>query len=66
MSGRKEILETQVRKGAQRALKRALNEIENEPKLTIEACPDKAIIDSKQMEDVLSWLFGRREVNNGD
>jgi hypothetical protein len=66
MSKRKTITEAKVEEAVRRAWKRALDEIANEPKLIVEACPDKAVTDSKQLEEVLSWLFKRREVNNGD
>ena len=62
----KEVTEDEVRKAIQRALKQVLKEIENEPKLVIEAGSDKTVADSTQLEDVLSWLFRRREVNNDD
>lgn len=66
MSNQKKVTETQVRKTIQRALKQVLKEIENEPKPVIEAGSDKTVVDSTQLEDVLSWLFRRREVNNDD
>ena len=66
MTSRKEITEAEVRRAVQKALKTMLKEIEDDPKLIIESCPDKAVADSKQLEDVLSWLFRRREVNNDD
>ena len=66
MSERKEITEAEVRKAAQRALKHLLKEIENEPKLIIETGPDETVADSTQLENVLTWLFRKREANNGD
>ncbi len=66
MSNQKKVTEADVRKAVQRALKQMLKEIENEPKLIIEAGSDKTVADSTQLEDILSWLFRRREVNNDD
>lgn len=66
MSGQKKLTEAEVRKTVQKALKKVLKEVEDEPKfIIIEAYPDKAVVDSKQLEDILSGLFKRTEVNNG-
>ena len=61
MSSQKKITETQVRKAIQRALKRVLKEIENEPALVIEVGLDKAGADTSSLEDVWAWLFSRKE-----
>jgi rhamnogalacturonyl hydrolase YesR len=64
MSSRKGITEAEVRKAIQKALKTMLKEIENEPKLVIETSSDIMIENSTQLENVLDWLFRRRETND--
>ena len=63
MNSQKKVTESEVRKAVQRACKKVLKEIENEPKLVIEAGMDRTVADSTQLEDVLGWLFRRREVD---
>jgi hypothetical protein len=61
-----EVNETNVKKAVQKAFKQLLKEIENEPKLVIESNLDNTLEDSAQMENVLDWLFRRKEVENDD
>jgi uncharacterized protein YlxW (UPF0749 family) len=62
----KEVNEANVKKAVQKAFKQLLKEIENEPKLVIESNLDNTLEDSAQMENVLDWLFRRKEVENDD
>ncbi len=62
----KGVTEGQVRKAVQKAFKQLLKEIENEPKLVIESDPDNTLEDSTQLENVLDWLFRRKEAKNDD
>ena len=64
MSNQRKITEAEVRNAVRRALKQVLEDIENEPKLIIEAGPDNTMADPAQLEDILSWLFKRKEADN--
>jgi len=66
MSSQKRITEAEVKKAVQRACKKVLKEIENEPTLVIEADPDNTRADTEPLEDVQRWLFRRREEHDDD
>ena len=66
MSSQKKVTEAHVRKAVQRACKKVLKEIENEPTLVIEAGSDNTRADTEPLEDVQRWLFRRREEHDDD
>lgn len=66
MSSQKEVTEVEVKKAVQRACKKVLKEIENEPTLVIEAGSDNTRADTEPLEDVQRWLFRRREEHDDD
>lgn len=66
MSSQKEVTEAEVKKAVQRACKKVLKEIENEPTLVIEAGSDNTRADTESLEDVQRWLFRRREEHDDD
>lgn len=66
MSSQKEVTEAEVKKAVQRACKKVLKEIENEPTLVIEAGSDNTRADTEPLEDVQRWLFRRKEEHDDD
>jgi len=58
------VMEAQVSRAVQKAVKQLLKDIENEPTLVIEASSDNTGVDAAPLEDVQSWLFRRREEHN--
>jgi hypothetical protein len=53
--------ETELEKAIDKALKRLIKTIENEPTLVIEASLDKTNVDTSPLEDVRTWLFRGKE-----
>ena len=59
MSSQKEVTEAEVKKAVQRACKKVLKEIENEPILVIGPDDKKENLSDEAVTDIRTWLFER-------
>jgi len=60
MSSQKEVTEAEVKKAVQRACKKVLKEIENEPILVIGPDDKTENLSDEEVTDIRTWLFERR------
>lgn len=60
MSSQKEVTEAEVKKAVQRACKKVLKEIENEPILVIGPYDKTESLSDEAVTDIRTWLFERR------
>jgi hypothetical protein len=59
MSGQKKVTEAEVRKAVQRALRRVLKDIENEPALIIMPDDSNNSLSDQAVNGIRKWLFDR-------
>ena len=54
------VMEAQISRAVQKAVKQLLKDIENEPTLVIESDDNEAGVPEETMADIRGWLFKRR------